>query len=438
MSSMSDAEVSLPPSVGSDLSAPGGSDGEVSLPPSVNGSDDPGPSSGAKGSSCCRNACLETWREKAEELQLKLQNQSFHERQALIFEEVKRVVKENSSSPSDDAAPAAGTGRRYLKWSMFGASVCRIFCERHCFQCNPKSLDNMIKLARLARSGLVELPARGPRLQRESKTGDALDVWFLDVYLYLAEPLAVEGSEGSLPVTVAAGEQHEIVHDDSHPLCSISVNLDGKKSAMIPKRYLNFATAEDFWRFYVVDVAKDQQCSRKTFFRGYERWKKFLPLKDPGEGTKCSICATLAEQKAQCTSKMAREQVDLDLKDHLERVRGDRSVNNRTNKQGSEKDVYLCKDRYMKVMIDGMDQAKFCLPRPKKLSATSNASKRWRPGCSCHRSHYMGFARNLFRASEQCPQGRQHECDHFGSLPGPGTRVLGRRPVTAGEPLSAS
>ena len=156
VSTMSDAEVSLPPSVGSNLSEPGGSDGEVSLPPSVNGSDHPGPPSRAKGSSCCRNVCLETWREKADELQLKLQNHSFRERRALIFEEVKRVVKENSSRLSDAAAPASGTGR--LKWSMFGASVCRIFCERHCFQCNPKSRDKMIKHAR---SGLVEIPERG-------------------------------------------------------------------------------------------------------------------------------------------------------------------------------------------------------------------------------------------------------------------------------------
>ena len=39
----------------------------------------------------------------------------------------------------------------------------------------------------------------------------------------------------------------------------------------------------------------------------------------------------------------------------------------------------LSKDRYMKIMIDGMDQAKFCLPRNKKLAATSDASKHWKP-----------------------------------------------------------
>ena len=155
----------------------------------------------------------------------------------------------------------------------------------------------------------------------------------LDVYKNLAEPLAVEQSQGSLPV--ASEEQHEIVQDDSHPLYGISVNLDGKKSATVPKRYLNFATAEDLWRFYLLDVPKDSQCSRHTFTLGYKRWKKFMPLKDPGDGTKCSICATLAEQKAQCSSKLEREQVDQDMKAHLERVRGDRSVNNRTNKQGS-------------------------------------------------------------------------------------------------------
>ena len=318
---MSDAEVSLPPSVGSELSE--GSEGEVSLPTSVNGSDEPGPSSGAKAPSCCRNACLEALREKADDLQLKLRSQSFRERQALIFEEVKRVVKENSARDSDAAAPASGR----LKWSMFGAPVCRIFCERHCFQSTPKTLDNMIKHAR---SGLVELPERGPRLARESKTSDELDVWMLDVYKNLAEPLAVEQSQGSLPV--ASEEQHEIVQDDSHPLYGISVNLDGKKSATVPKRYLNFATAEDLWRFYLLDVPKDSQCSRHTFTLGYKRWKKFMPLKDPGDGTKCSICATLAEQKAQCSSKLEREQVDQDMKAHLERVRGDRSVNNRTNK----------------------------------------------------------------------------------------------------------
>ncbi|CAE7298360.1 unnamed protein product [Symbiodinium sp. CCMP2592] len=372
---MSDAEaVSLPPSVDDcdERSQAASEAASVSLPPSVNSDpDEPGqagPSSGAKvAASCCRNACLETWRGKAEELQLALASLSFHERQAKIFEEVKRVVKDNS--------PDGSTGSGRLKWSMFGASVCRIFCQNHCFQSNPKTIDKMIQYAR---SGLSELPERGPRLPRETKTSDELDVWFLEVYKNLAEPLAVEGSESSKLAT-AAGEQHELVVDETHPLYAMSVNLDGKKSAAVPKRFLNFAVAEDLWRFYEVDVPKNEQCSRNTVMKGYQRWKRFLPLKDPGDGTKCSICATLAERKAQCSTKVEREQVNVDLKHHLECVRGDRTVNNRTNKHASEKTVYMSKDRYMKVMIDGMDQAKFCLPRHRKLAATSDASKRWRP-----------------------------------------------------------
>ena len=209
--------------------------------------------------------CMEVLREQA--LQWRVNNVqqslSVKERQEKIFEEIKRVFRENGGGSCKS---------RQLSWTMFGQSVCRGFCQTHCFQTHPGTIDKMIKLVR---KGHATLPERAPRLPREAKQSDALDVWFLDVYMHLAGPLAIDDCQ-----VLEADSRNELVEDESHSLYGISLNVEKGKGRNAPKKHVNFTKLLDFFEFYVHDAPREGQVSRSTFQRSYKRWSKYLPFKD--------------------------------------------------------------------------------------------------------------------------------------------------------------
>ena len=261
-------EISLP----SDVQTEGAkSEASVSLPSPVESNDDKDAAASASDAVCCRKRCMEVLREQALQWRVNnMQSLSDKERQEKIFEEVKRVFRENG-----------GESCRQLSWTMFGQSVCRGFCQTHCFQSHPCTIDKMIKLAR---KGHATLPERAPRLPREAKQSDALDVWFLEVYLHLAEPLAIDEYQG-----LEADSRNELVEDESHPLYGISLNVEKGKGRSAPKKYVNFTSILEFFQFYVHDTPTEGQVSRSTFQRSYKRRSKYLPFKDVAEGTSATF-----------------------------------------------------------------------------------------------------------------------------------------------------
>ncbi len=191
------------------------------------------------------------------------------------------------------------------------------------------TLDDMVKHAR---AGHTALPTRGPRLGREKKVTTELDLWFLELYQLLAEPLALPGSGGRV---VVGDRDHEVVDDPGHPLLGLSLNTmphPQQEGIFVPKRYLNFATMQELWNHYKVDVPLQNQCSRETFRKRWPSWCKFMPLKDEGQGQKCNECVRLAEARLQAVSKEDRAAVDEEKRLHLSRVMADREVNTRGNK----------------------------------------------------------------------------------------------------------
>ncbi|CAK9028727.1 unnamed protein product [Durusdinium trenchii] len=222
----------------------------------------------------------------------------------------------------------------------------------------------------------------------------------MTVYNDLAEPLAIPGSEGRLE---SAGpeeqlQQHEVV-DGNDPLLSVSLNLrrhaspktDPHGRVLIPKRYLNFADESALFNFYQIDEPSPQQVSRSTFRKAWGKWSRIMAFKNKGENSKCNICARLTVERAEAVKPSERLRVDAAKRQHLDCVMADRSVSVRCNKLASRADVWLTKQNHSsmcKLMLDGMDQSKFSIPRRKDMSGTSSWSKCWRPsihvtGCIC-------------------------------------------------------
>ena len=126
----------------------------------------------------------------------------------------------------------------------------------------------------------------------------------------------------------------------------------------------------------------DKQCSETTFKKGWRSWKHYLPLKNAGQQSKCITCASLSEARAQATDAETRMELDQQKKEHLNVVMADRRVNVRGNKMSADPAVWdkaLNSEKVMKLMVDGMDQSKFALPRVARLQGTSLLAKTWRP-----------------------------------------------------------
>lgn len=151
------------------------------------------------------------------------------------------------------------------------------------------------------------------------------------------------------------------------------------------KRYVNFSSLLDFYAFYKADVTTEDQVSRSTFDRCYNRsWNKHLILRSPSGGNKCSICLRLEEERSQASNDAERLQIDMQRQQHLDICKRDRAVNVRGNLKGAELKNFqpgLRHQGFLKLMLDGMDQAKFSMPRARKLQGTSDYGKAWKANC---------------------------------------------------------
>ena len=382
----SEGEVSLPASVDE---APGAvvndspdlgpevrdeSDG-VSLPPSVEEDAD-------DGSFCCkRGGCPKKFdKEELEEYKLQFSRLALADRQQRIYQKVLDVYKAGGEKP-DQKFP----------WQLLGKPVCRRFWEK-VHGMGHAVLD---KYVAFAKANHTHVPEHAPKMPKSTPASDTLDTWFVGLYQHLAEPLAIPGSEDRLvgpELLDNEGDellgvmQHEVVHDLNHPLLAFTVNAErrahGQGPVKVPKRYLNFESDTELWQFYQADEEMSVQVSRNTFMKGWKSWQNFMPLKNRGQQSKCSICAEISHARTQATEKVARLELDNQKKAHLDICQQDRRINVRGNRLASKPEVWLKhenEDKFCKIQIDGMDQSKFALPRLKRLVGTSLLSKLWRP-----------------------------------------------------------
>ena len=97
-----------------------------------------------------------------------------------------------------------------------------------------------------------------------------------------------------------------------------------------------------------------------------QNWSSLLAFRNDGQGKRCKICARLDEEYLQCVTDDERRALVHKKNEHIAAIKAMRLVNVRGNQQ-SEADAQRLTDTgeglVLKLMIDGMDQAKFRLPR---------------------------------------------------------------------------
>lgn len=138
-----------------------------------------------------------------------------------------------------------------------------------------------------------------------------------------------------------------------------------------------------------------------------------MPLKDQGGGQKCSACAELSERRSQCSTTEERKQVDAEKQQHIDIVKADRAINQRGNKRASAENNFLkatADKNILKIMIDGMDQSKFSLPRHGRMVGTADFSKLWRPAIHVVGVLVWGLWEMYFLMEADCPKDSSMNC----------------------------
>ena len=353
---MSDLE--LPASVGtSDVELPPDIESDAEQPSSGHDVARPGKHDVARpGKHCsCRLKCHSRF---AEEVVLE-----FRQKQ-LSFPDKDRAASAFTLVRSQVTDKDGNVHLGHIKFSLMDQRVCRPFWE-HAHALGHGTID---KYRSMIRDGATELPAAVPRMP--SRTAKVqyfkADAWLADLHQDLGEPLAV-ADPGLMDL-----DGHALVDDEQHPLWALSMlAADGKH--YVPKRYLNPGGFEDLWLMYEAMVSPEEQVSKSTLLKVYrERWDKYLVFRGIGQGKRCRTCAQLDEERLQAAGNDERFEVAAKKRKHIADIMADRNVSIRGNST-SEKDAANPSvdglGQILKITIDGMDQAKFKVPRNLATSA---------------------------------------------------------------------
>ena len=195
-------------------------------------------------------------------------------------------------------------------------------------------------------------------------------MWFLNLYRELAEPLpnekTAEGNSAYELITVEA----------EHPLFSLTVGLCG----YAPKKYLTQGRFEDLFALHMIEKGHDA-ISRSTLRNCFkQRWEKYLRWRNAGQGKRCKVCAELDEMRSKASTNEEKLEYQQAKAQHVQEIKFDREVLSRSTRLAIEAARKPSIDGYqqiLKVVVDGMDQAKFKCPR--NLKSNAELCDLWRP-----------------------------------------------------------
>ena len=112
-----------------------------------------------------------------------------------------------------------------------------------------------------------------------------------------------------------------------------------------------------------------------------------------GQGQRCRTCAQLDEERLQAAGNDERFEVAAKKRKHIAEIMADRNVSIRGNRKAEKDAANPSVDglgQILKITIDGMDQAKFTVPR--NLATSSSSSSHACSYSSCENRHGQIFS----------------------------------------------
>ena len=289
------------------------------------------------------------------EYRLNLESHSQEQRNKVIFAKVRELHSRSSSSAR-------------MTYQFDGRDVCLPF---YCWITGTGKMK-IQHYKQLIVDGKVEPPEirthRAPQ-DRDRIAQHEADAWFLKVFTSIAEHLAI-GDEKDCDYE----ENLDVDLCPDHPLMQQSMDI-----TEVQPRYIFKISMKEWHELYCADVG-ETAVSLTAFTKCYKsRWKTVLRMRGHNLHQRCSICAKLSESRKKATSQEEKDDVASQHQRHLEMVMADRNVDKRGDVMSEE---YAKKGdpfgaSILKLSVDGVDQAKFRIPR--NLASSKEFQAIWRP-----------------------------------------------------------
>lgn len=271
------------------------------------------------------------------------------------------------------------------QWQLFGHIVChRAFCSL--LGVSKKRVD---RLSAAAKAGRLTVPDDG-RKHNRSECGPCLpvDAFFFYMYEYVAEPLAEGGDDSGGEADGADADSDAQSSSDGEELSVVDSVVSrlvvgcGNKS---PVKWMGHCTRAELYDQYhtwhVVNNKAGNPASMSTFRRVHKGpWHKILKIRNLGQHARCAKCAEFAEMRRHAETEGEKASVQSMIDQHHQTIFADRAVDNRAARLSEEScRIGTLPGRVLKLDIDGMDQAKFRIPR--NLCQSKQFDSLWRPQC---------------------------------------------------------
>ena len=205
---------------------------------------------------------------------------------------------------------------------------------------------------------------------------DKADAFFVMIYNTMGQNMA-KPEEGDEPADGNDLQEAEVLPD--HPLWLTAVGLqDGKRQA--PVKYLPHTEFQDLAD---MNALSEQRVSYSTLRRSYYHpsgWVRYLKIRSRGPHGRCPICAELTEQTKKAVTTEEINDIRERKQAHVDRVKNDRTCGCREDAMAEEAARNPSADGFGelgKCELDGMDQAKYKIPR--NLESNKSFEGLWRP-----------------------------------------------------------
>ncbi len=248
-------------------------------------------------------------------------------------------------------------------WSLGGHRVCfRGWCQL--LRVGPRRVRNVVADVDAGRT-VPRQDQRHYAAGRDPSGFSKVDAFLEFAYQHLAEPLADNVAGVELPDS-----------EDS------SLDMEDKGMQVLPgvqkeARYLGACSTKDFYDTYC-HFAHGEAASESTFRRALKCWRNALKFRRVSQHAKCSTCARLHKLRKDATTAAERDAVRADLDKHLRAMFMDRAMDARYGKLSEESARgTVTTGTILSLAMDGMDQAKFKVPR--NVCNAKELENLWRP-----------------------------------------------------------
>ena len=317
------------------------------------------------GKECCSKKCKQLFEDK-----------SLAERLIELSANVYALPRKDKDTWLFDLIRSCRTPKGDLEYNLLGQKVCKAFIKEALGVGDHK----IKKIREYLENGMVDYPHMDTkRLSAPSDQLHKADAWFQDFYTNFAEPYA----KGSEDIIDTDNIMEEAVVSGDHPLWAMGLGAHEDSRKKVPVKFVDTVTLEHIFDMHMM-APQEVRVSRSTLRRAWDNtWKHVIKIMPVRTHARCNRCAELDEYKKKVITDAERLQYQVEKDNHIKDIKADRAVSMRGNRLSEEASLNPTTDGHqqlLKITIDGMDQAKFKLPR--NISSAKALAGAWRPQLS--------------------------------------------------------